>query len=181
MELEKRVLHASTVEGYRVLLRAEAELLLPREYARISAFYLALAEKCISWITEVTGERIRARYLQLPTTLGMARFRTCSYRFRMRWIETDARHSVILCESELDGAEESAVYRRLAHVWYLTEETILPHSQVLRLYAQKKQVRAIGFRPDGVYPEDGALVFFKNATPSQKFLEKKYAIYGDGK
>jgi len=181
MELEKRILRGSTVEGYRILLRAEAELLLPREYGRIGGFYLSLAEKCISWVTEVSGERLRARYAELPTTLEKARFRTCSYRFRMRWIEADARHSVILCESDLNGMEESASYRRLAHVWYLPEETILPHSQILRLYAPQKPIRAIGFRPDGIYPEDGALVFFKNATPREKFMEKKYAIYGDGK
>lgn len=180
MELEKRMLRDSTVEGYRVLLRAEADLLLPCDRERIRAFYLALAKKCIAWVTEVTGERVRARYLKLPTTAQKARFGTCTYRFRMRSVATEERHAVFLCESELIGVEETVRYRRLSHVWCTSEETILPHSQILRLYSPKRAFRGLGFHPDGIYPEGGELVFFKNATKDRVFEEKRYPIDVDG-
>ncbi len=181
MELEKRTLRGATVEGYRVLLRAEAELLLPRDYEKIGDFYLSLAEKCIAWVTEVSGERMRVAYLEKPTTTEKARFRTRTYRFRMRYLAADERHAVILCETGLDGEEEGSIFRRLSHVWYLPEQTILPHAQIRKLYAQGKLLKDVGFHPDGVYPEDGTLVFFKNATEKNDFLEKRYPIDSDGK
>lgn len=181
MELERRILRGATVEGYRVLLRAEADLLLPRDYPKIHAFYLALAEKCIAWATEVSGERVRQSYLKTESNVEKARFRTYRYSFRMRYPKSDEGHAVILCESQLSGLDGRNAYRRLSHVWYLSEETVLPHRQILRLYAYGKRGIGCGFRADGIYPEEGELVFFKNATEKTDFMEKRYAIGTDGK
>lgn len=180
MELEKRLLRENTAEEYRVLLRAEAELLLPREYPRIRSFYLTLAEKCIAWATEVTGTELRRRYNDLPNNTERARFRTRAYRFHMRYPSVDGRCAVIICESERSGEGERIERRRISHVWYLPEETLLPYSQILKRYSCGMRIHGVGFRPDGVYPENGELVFFKNVTEKGEILEKRYTPDADG-
>ena len=176
MELEKQTVRGSTVEGYRILLRAQAELLLPLEYPVIREFYIALAKRCIDWTCEVTGERLRTRYLALGTNAERARFDTRTYRFSMRYCDTDDRHAVIVCESRFSGEDARITYRRISHVWYLSEQTLLPHSQIVKRYSQGRHV-SVGFRPDGIYPENGELVLFKNATEKTEFTEKRFSLF----
>jgi hypothetical protein len=175
MELERQTLRGSTVEGYRILLRAQAELLLPLEYPVIREFYITLARRCIEWTCEVTGERLRARYLALDTNAERAHFDTRTYRFAMRYCDTDDRHAAIVCESRFSGDGERIAYRRISHVWYLAEQTLLPPSQIIKRYSQGRRV-SVGFPPDGIYPENGDLVLFKNATEKTDFTEKRISL-----
>ena len=57
---------------------------------------------------------------------------------------------------------------------------MLPPSQILKRYSRGVGIRGIGFRPDGIYPEDGKLVFFKNLTEKGEILEKYCVFDTDG-
>lgn len=179
METESKTLHRATVEGYRVLLRARAQLVLPCGFEKISEFYRSLAQKCIEWATEVSGEGVRAEYLALSSPFERAKFPLCTYSFSMRCEEFASEYVVAVCESTFLRAGESRRYKRLSHVWLLAEETLLPVSQILRLLNLARMPRELGFSPDGIYPEGDVAVFFKNATAKNAFTEKRCAFGGD--
>ena len=183
MELERKILRGAVIEGYTVLMRAEAELLLPQEYAAICDFYSLLAEKCMAWAIEVYGEGRRAAFLELKDSMERARFKMAKYRFLMRYPWHGDEHTAIVCESFLDGEtnEKRCSYRRISHVWNVREETLLPLSQIGELFSIKVDARRIGFRADGAYPENGALVFYKNASQRNDFMEKRWDFGKNGK
>jgi len=89
MELEKKNLRGAVIEGYTVLMRAEAELLLPKEKKEIGDFYISLAKKCMAWAIEVRGEGLRAEFLAAKSSEERARFPTRHYRFSMRYPWSD--------------------------------------------------------------------------------------------
>ncbi len=165
MDMERVELHGAVREGYQILLRADATLLLPQAYERIATYYRALGQACMDWILDVYGECVRGRFLALEDVRDMARFGTCRYRFSMKctW-ETDA-YAAFLCETELigDGVEDALRKRRAAQVWSLEGEQILPVAEVRRLLGVPKRVHP-PFSPDGVCLRDGALIFYKNPT-----------------
>ena len=155
---------ATVREGYQVLLRAEAELLLPEGKDVIGNYYRLLAEKCMSWATEVHGERIRSDFLSLDDLHDRALWRAQKYRFLMRIPWQSEHHIAILCESYLLGQRSDVQnsYHRLSHVWNLTEESILPIPQILELFGAGIKMRELPFTPEGVYPEGGELIFSTN-------------------
>ena len=71
-------------EGYQVLLRAEAEILLPDGKDVIGNYYRLLVEKCMSWATDVHGERIRQEFLSLEDLHDRALWRAQKYRFFLK-------------------------------------------------------------------------------------------------
>ncbi len=182
MKIEKSEMHATVREGYQILLRAEAKLLMPVEYADICAFYEQTANACMRWVTEVYGERVRRAFSALESVRERSGFYTRTYRFQMRvpW-ESDTL-AAILCETELrgNGYEGERSYRRLCHVWSLDEQTVLPQSQILEVFRFPLKSRSLPFRADGVYPEGRFMVFFRNASENRLFLEKKLP-YGEAK
>ena len=172
MELEKKILRGAVIEGYTVLMRAEAELLLPVGKRQMEAFYLSLSEKCMTWAVEVRGEQLRAEFLSLETPEKKAKFKTRQYRFFMQTPWENPPHVAILCESTLKGEEEALhAYRRVSHVWNTEEETMLPMDQIVGLFDKKSNLKKLRFRPDGVYPEEDTLVFYKNSRKDNDFME----------
>ena len=159
-------LRATVREGYQVLLRAEAELVLPEGKDVISNYYRLLSEKCMTWATEVYGERIRSEFLSLEDLHDRALWRAQKYRFMMRIPWQSEHYMAILCESYLLGQRQETQnsYHRLSHVWNLEEESILPIPQILELFGCGISLRELPFVPEGVYPEDEKLIFYKNPT-----------------
>ncbi len=159
-------LGATVREGYQVLLRAEAEILLPEGKDVIGNYYRLLSDKCMSWATEVYGERIRQDFLSLEDLHDRALWRAQKYRFLMRIPWATEHHIAILCESYLLGQRGNVQnsYHRLSHVWNLDEESILPISQILELLGCGIKLKDLPFVPEGVYPEGEELIFYKNPT-----------------
>ena len=170
---------ATVREGYQVLLRAEAELILPEGKDVIGNYYRLLCEKCMSWATEVYGERIRSDFLSLEDLHERALWRAQKYRFLMRIPWQEEHHIAILCESYLLGQRQSLPnsYHRLSHVWNLCEESILPLPQILELFGCGIKLRELPFTPDGVYPEGDGLIFYKNPTAEAPLAQSKSPFY----
>ena len=173
-------LRATVREGYQVLLRAEADILVPEGKDVIGNYYRLLAEKCMSWATEVYGERIRQDFLSLEDLHDRALWRAQKYRFLMRIPWQNEHHMAILCESYLLGqrSDKQNSYHRLSHVWNLDEESILPISQILELFGCGIKMRELPFVPDGVYPDGEELIFYKNPTLESPILQTKSPFEG---
>ncbi len=178
MRVERKEYKATVREGYQILLRAEAELLLPTEKPKMCDFYTKLAKACILWAAEVHGDTLRKEFAALESTRERSRFRTQQYRFRMRVAWEDASFASILCESELTGQwkEPQNSYHRTSHVWNLEEETILPVPQILQTFGVTLSKEMFPFRPDGIYPDGEGIVLFRNPTSSSHFMEKKLTL-----
>ena len=174
-------LAATVREGYQVLLRAEAELLLPTGKEVIGNYYRLLLDKCMSWATEVYGESIRHDFLSLEDLHDRALWRAQKYRFLMRIPWQNEHHAAILCESYLLGQRGSVEnsYHRLSHVWNLDEESILPMAQILNLFGCGIKPKDLPFLPDGVYPDGEELIFYKNPTADTPLAQCKSAIIQD--
>ena len=171
-------LRATVREGYQVLLRAEAEIVLPDGKDVIGNYYRLLTDKCMSWATEVYGERLRNEFLALEDLHDRALWRAQKYRFLMRIPWQNEHYIAILCESYLLGqrTEKQNSYHRLSHVWNLDEESILPIPQILELVGSGIQMRDLPFVPDGVYPDGEDLVFYKNPTAESPIVQSKSCI-----
>lgn len=181
MNTTTQKLAATVREGYQVLLRAEAELVLPEGKEVIGNYYRLLSDKCMSWATEVYGERIRQEFLSLEDLHDRALWRAQKYRFLMRIPWQNEHHIAILCESYLLGQRQNAPnsYHRLSHVWNLEEESILPIPQILELFGCGIQPRDLPFVPEGVYPEGKELIFFKNPTQETPLAQSKTSFSGN--
>ena len=181
MNTTTQKLAATVREGYQVLLRAEAELVLPEGKDVIGNYYRLLSDKCMSWATEVYGERIRQEFLSLEDLHDRALWRAQKYRFLMRIPWQNEHHIAILCESYLLGQRQNAPnsYHRLSHVWNLEEESILPIPQILELFGCGIQPRDLPFVPEGVYPEGKELIFFKNPTQETPLAQSKTPFSGN--
>ena len=162
-------------EGYQVLLRAETELVLLEGKDVICNYYRLLAEKCMSWATEVYGERIKRDFLSLEDLHDRALWRAQKYRFLMRIPWQNEHYIAILCESYLLGQRQQMQnsYHRLSHVWNLDEESILPIPQILELFGCGIKIKELPFVPDGVYPDGGELIFYKNPTAEAPLAQRK--------
>ncbi len=168
---ELKKMNASVREGYQILLRAEAELQIPTQWETIGTYYLTLAEKCMAWITEVHGERLRRAFSELDDVHEKSLFYTQKYRFWMRCVWQSDTHVAILCESCLWGRKKDPDngYYRVSHVWNTVEQTLLPPGQVWQTFCKGIKQRDLPFVPDGVYPMGEELIFYKNATQNTAF------------
>lgn len=172
---------ATVREGYQVLLRAEAELVLPEGKEVIGNYYRLLCDKCMSWASEVWGERIRREFLALEDLHDRALWRVQKYRFLMRIPWASEHYAAILCESYLLGQRGNIPnsYHRHSHVWNLDEESILPPTQILQLFGGGVSLRELPLVPDGIYPEGGELIFYKNPTATSPWAEHKSPLCKD--
>ena len=175
MKSEVKKWSAVVREGYQILLRAEAEIEELLEWEGMRAYYRSLAEKCMAWAIDVHGERLRREFLELEDVHEKSLFRAQKYRFLMRCVWESDTHAAILCESYLLGqrGEPKNSYHRLSHVWNLSEGTVLPTAQVLRLFGKNLRPKDLPFLPDGIYPMGEELIFFKNPTQSAPFAMEK--------
>lgn len=174
MQTASKTLRLTVREGYQVLLRAEAELLLPVKEGRMRDFYLALGETCMHWAEEIEGERLRRAYAELGTLRERSGFRAGVYRLRMRIPWEEGRLVALLCESELYGESLSrrAGLHRTVQIWDAEEELILPMGQALARLAPWMQKRMLPFHPDGFFPQGDGLLLFRNPSHGGEFLEK---------
>ena len=175
MDMERVVQKRSVREGYVVLLRAEADLLLPSEEGIIRDFYLKTAQACLNWAEKVWGEAIRRDYNALEIA-ERAKFRTRYYRFAMRVPWQDEVHLGIVCESERIVFGEPNDAYRMSHVWNIAEQTLLPMTQILQLYRHQLAKNDVPFSPHGAYREGEMIVFFRNKTSKNDFLEAKLPV-----
>ena len=175
MIFEQVEMHATVREGYQILLRADAFLLMPTEKPKIRAFYQRMADTCMRWAEEIHGESLRKDFLELEGIRERSLFRTQRYTLRMRCPFDEGRHTVLLCESKLTGQwkEPQKSYHRISHVWNTEEELVLPIPQILRRFGLRLTKNMLPFPPDGVYPEGQEMVFFRNVTDHLPFLEKR--------
>lgn len=162
LELTKERLHRIVCEEYHVLLRADAELALPKDYPQIADFYRKAGEACIEWAVAAHGEALRRKYLEIEDHAARARVRTCTYVLHVKPVWEERGHGAWVCHSVITEANGEKNERTMAQVWNLSEQTALPPYQVLLLCRPTHAVRP-SFRPDGVYPQNGALVFYKHA------------------
>ena len=164
--------HGAVREGYQILLRADAVLRLPPDAERIAEYYRSTALACLRWAEQAEGERLRRAYLALESNRERARFRPSDYRLECGPVWEGNGHAAWVCRSELRGAGGAPFVRCTAQVWNLTEQTLLPPAQVLRLFrpAGRRRWRP-PFRPDGVYPLGGELVFFRNGGAGEPVRE----------
>ncbi len=175
MKMERSERHGTVREGYQILLRADAELLLPEDKPLMRAFYEHMGETCMTWAQAVHGEALRKEFLALENIREKSQFGTQRYHFRMRCAWEEDACAVILCESELLGQwrEPQKSYHRISHVWNTEEETVLPFAQILDRFGVRISKSKLPFTPDGIYPEGEHMVFFRNVTDHTPFLEKR--------
>lgn len=179
MELEVVKRRQSVREGYVVLLRAEAEILLPESrFPMMRTFYEKIGDACLNWVIDVYGERLREYFLSLSDIREKSRFRTQTYRFWMRVPWETSPHLTLLCESERSDLDGSKDFYRIAHTWNTEEETVLPLAQVMRLFQIRVSKHDFPFEADGGYREGEHFLIFKNKTASNAFLEMKFPIKG---
>jgi hypothetical protein len=148
-------------EGYRSILQTDSQLTLPTAWERIRAFYLRMGESCLRWAEQAEGERLRGQYLALEDHSQRARFRTGQYRLRCQPVWEEFSYLSYLCRSEFE-ADGAVIRRVMAQVWNTEEQTLLPMSQVLRIFPTVTPKKRPPFRPDGVYVLGGELVFYRN-------------------
>lgn len=170
LNLTKETLHKNVCEDCRVLLRVDAELLLPSEYEKISDFYRRTGEACMEWVIGAEGERLRAHYLSLEDHIERARTRTASYHLRITPVWERDGYAAFVCRSVLSSVGTAPSERVMAQLWNLSEQTALPLRQVLRLCPPAEREKP-PFRPDGVYPQGDTLVFYKNEREKQTVTE----------
>ena len=175
LTIEKSELHATVREGYQLLLRADAELYLPIDRPKMLDFYKRMAETCMRWAREVYGEGLRKSFAELESIRERSQFRTQRYRLCIHTPWQEGQYAVFLCESELLGQwrEPQKSYHRISHVWNTEEELILPFSQILRNFGLRLTKDMMPFHPDGIYPTEKEMVFFRNVSDHTPFLEKK--------
>ncbi len=161
MEWKKETRRGAVREGYRVLLRCEIEMTLPLEHGRICDYYRRVAEACLRWAEEVTGERRRAEY-RLAEPREQERMQTAHHGLTIAPAWWNEELLAMVCNSFL--TEAAGVKRqRLAAAWLLSEETILPPKQLMERLGLGAMPRELPFRPDGLYPVREGLLFYRNA------------------
>lgn len=175
MKIEKAQRYGTVREGYQILLRAEAMLLLPEEKPLMREFYLHLSETCMTWAQAVYGESLRKEFLALESVKEKSQFGSQHYHLQMRIAWEDEVYAAILCESRLTGQwkEPQKSYHRISHVWNLEEETVLPFSEILKGFGMRLSESRLPFRPDGIYPDGDQMVFFRNVSDRLPFLEQR--------
>lgn len=169
--------HTAVREGYRSILQADSELRLPVERERIRDFYRRMREACVRWAEQAEGERLREQYLALEDHGDRARFRTAQYRLRCEPVWESYPYLSYLCCSSFEAGGR-AIQRVMAQVWQTEEQTLLPMSQILRIFPAAVSPKRPPFRPDGVYVLERELVFYRNAdgesaAPLDFRLERK--------
>ena len=175
MKIETVVQRGVVREGYQILLRADARLSLPTEYAHICEFYLNLAKTCMTWAQQIYGESLKKEFLGLESVQERSRFSSRHYQLSGSLVWEEENYAAFLCESMLTGQwkEPQKSYHRISHVWNIAEQTILPFDEILGRFGIRLSKEKLPFRPDGIYPLGEEMVFFRNVTDQSPFLEHR--------
>ena len=170
MTYQTETIHKAVREGYRCLLKCDARLILPQDHERICAYYRRMAESCLRWAEAAEGERLREAYLALEDHLLQARFAMAQYELRCEPVWWGEGHVSYVCRSVMRTGE-TEIRRTMAQVWNSAEQTLLPMSRIVKQFSGKSAPRRIPFRPDGVYPTEGELVFYRNGNAAEEGAE----------
>ncbi len=162
-------------EDYRVLARCEVEIEVPEGHPNIALFYQKTAGAAVRWSEEVLAKKVKNEYALLPDVWAKARFLPYRFCLRGKTVFEDLEYVAVVCQAVLSHGNEREV-RRAAQVWSKREGTLLPSRLVKRLFGGKKMSLPKGFRADGCYPTNGEMIFFRNPTAKEPFLEKKAKI-----
>lgn len=175
MIFEKKEQYAVVREGYQILLRAESEMIIPKGKDRICTFYTNMARTCMSWAEQIEGERLRSAFLKLESPREKAQFQSLRYRLSSSIPWMDEAYMAVLCTSTFTGQWKIPDQRvfKISHVWSLEDELLVPIPQILELFEIKLGKKQLPFRADGVYPQGDYMVFFRNATEKNRFLEER--------
>ena len=163
-------------KDFRILVKCEVEMQVPKEVPLVLPFYQKMGDAAIRWSQEILGEKTRKEYASLPDLWAKARFLPVRFRLQGAPVFEDADHLVMVCQSVLLQGNERLV-RRSAQVWNKWEGTVLPERQVLRHFCRGKCKKPKGFRADGCYPCGEEMIFFRNPTAKMTFLEQKIRIF----
>lgn len=162
--------HTAVREGYRSILQADTELWLPTGYGKMEDYYCRVWEACVKWAETAEGERLREAYLSISDHMERARFQTASYHLTCAPVWEELPYVAYLCRSVLKIGHRKTE-RVMAQVWNIEEQTLLPMGQVLRVFPTQTEKKRIPFRPDGVYPLDEELVFYRNENGEREYCE----------
>lgn len=153
--------HTAIREGYRSLLTTDSELWQPVEYSRICQYYRRVRDACVNWAETAEGERLRRQYLALEEHSDRGRFPTARYEICCRPIWEESVYVTFLCCSVLQIGT-ARTERLMSQVWNVSEQTMLPMGQILKQFPTKPMKKRLPFRPDGVYPLEKEVVFYRN-------------------
>ena len=174
MDLMQRENHKIVREGYRILMRVDSALFLPKESSKLLDFYETLARDCLTWAVEIRGEALRLAFCALSTIQEKSRFQAEHYQLRIWSPWEEGEHIAFVCESEWRKSDRKETeLRRIAHVWSMREFCMLPPKQTMRLFHLNLADYKLGFSPDGVYPQGESIIAFRNKTESSPFSECK--------
>lgn len=170
MEYNIERCHTAVREGYRSILQSDTEIWLPLGHGRMEEYYLRVREACVKWAETAEGARLCEAYRAIEDHMERARFRTAAYHLICSPVWEEFPYAAYLCRSvlQIGGVRTERV---MAQVWNTEEETILPMGQVLKTFPTVASKKRIPFRPDGVYPLSGELVFFRNGNGERAYGE----------
>ena len=157
-------------EGYRILLKAEAILWLPREAEQVRDYYLRMGEACTAWAETVEGERLRSCFLAVEDPVAQWRIPTVRYGLSCFPVWEKFPHVGYVCRSVLRQEGEETV-RCMAQIWNLEEQTLLPEVQARRLMAEARGDKRISVPKGGVATEAEVEAFFGVRLPVSRFGE----------
>lgn len=176
-EIELCSAHAVCRADYRTILRADVRILVPRGMEKIRQFYQEIARASARWAEETEGKRLLELYESLPDIWARSRFGTGIFTVTGGPVSSDGTILVMVCQSVYRSPDGSVCEtRRSAHVWNLTEESVLPMRQAVRVIPGKTARPGRGFRPDGYYPENEEAVFFRNPAGGRPFEERRVPL-----
>ncbi len=167
---------ATIKEDFRILVKCEVEMQLPKDIPLIMPFYQKMGDAAIRWSREQLGEKTRKEYASLPDLWAKARFLPVYFRLQGAPAFEDADHLVMVCHSVLSQGNERLI-RRSAQVWNKREGTVLSDRLVLRRFCKGKCKKPRGFHADGCYPCGGEMIFFRNPTAKAPFSEQKIKFF----
>lgn len=159
---------------YRILFRADAEIVVPEQKGRMRTCLQAIFRTFSEWAGSGEGEPVRQAYLALPEIRDRSRFRTVEYRLRGKFVWEGEGLVSWVAETQLrDANRQREEIRRTAIVWNTEEETALPPREIFRLagLSARERSKQLPFRPDGIYPVSGSLVCFRNGRGADAFRE----------
>ena len=129
METEICTARKLVCQDFQILLHAEVEIPVPKNYPRIRSFYETLSDTILRWAAEQEGERLRKEYLAKDVR-ERARYRTKILRVQGETLQAEQGWYALVCRAKRIGQTEAESTCAL-HIWNLSEQTLLPPAEIL--------------------------------------------------
>lgn len=118
-------------EDYRVVFCAVTELDLPEKYDFLWEWYRTFATVREEFFAK-EGQKVLEEYRTLKDAKEKAKFPCCHVFFFLRQLFEKDGHLIL--EYGEKWSDESFPEISEIHVWNLTERTLLPHQQVIKMF-----------------------------------------------